>query len=129
MLRTELTPYGRGSFYGGSLMLKRTKTKLSMMALGLILSSFIPTVLRAEDAIETAGEAVGMTAGNLLFLPLKAISVSIGAVSGALSYLVTGGNADLTKQIWQDTTQGPYLITPEMAKKAVGERPELSEKK
>ena len=70
-----------------------------------------------------------MTAGNLLFLPLKAISVSIGAVSGALSYLVTGGNADLTKQIWQDTTQGPYLITPEVAKKAVGERPELSEKK
>ena len=129
MLRTELTPCGRGSFYGGSLMLKRTKTKLSMMALGLILNSFVPTVLRAEDAIETAGEAVGMTAGNLLFLPLKAISVSIGAVSGALSYLVTGGNADLTKQIWQDTTQGPYLITPEMAKKAVGERPELSEKK
>ncbi len=110
-------------------MLKRTKTKLSMMALGLILSSFIPTVLRAEDAIETAGEAVGMTAGNLLFLPLKAISVSIGAVSGALSYIVTGGNADLTKQIWQDTTQGPYLITSEVAKKAVGERPELSEKK
>lgn len=110
-------------------MLKRTKTKLSMMALGLILSSFIPTVLRAEDAIETAGEAVAMTAGNLLFLPLKAISVSIGAVSGALSYLVTGGNADLTKQIWQDTTEGPYLITPEVAKKAVGERPELSEKK
>jgi len=64
-----------------------------------------------------------------LFLPLKAISMSIGAVSGALSYLVTGGNADLTKQIWQDTTQGPYLITPEVAKKAVGERPELSEKK
>jgi hypothetical protein len=110
-------------------MLQRTKTKLSMMALGLILSSFIPTVLRAEDAIETAGEAVAMTAGNLLFLPLKAISVSIGAVSGALSYIVTGGNADLTKQIWQDTTQGPYLITPEVAKMAVGERPELSEKK
>jgi hypothetical protein len=110
-------------------MLKRAKTKLSMMALGLILSSFIPTVLHAEDAIETGGEAVGMTAGNLLFLPLKAISVSIGAVSGALSYIVTGGNADLTKQIWQDTTQGPYLITPEVAKKAVGERPELSEKK
>jgi hypothetical protein len=109
-------------------MLQRTKTKLSMMALGLILSSFIPTVLWAEDAIETAGEAVAMTAGNLLFLPLKAISVSIGAVSGALSYIVTGGNADLTRQIWQDTTQGPYLITPEVAKKAVGERPELSEK-
>src|SRR5438093_5617921 len=100
MLRTELTLCGRGSFYGGNLILKRTKTKLSMMALGLILSSFIHTVLRAEDAIETAGEAVGMTASNLLFLPLKAISMSIRTISSALSYLVTGGNANLTKQIW-----------------------------
>jgi hypothetical protein len=110
-------------------MLQRTKTKLSMMALGLILGSLIPSVLRAEDAIETAGEAVAMTAGNLWFLPLKAISVSIGVVSGALSYIVTGGNADLTRQIWQDTTQGPHFITPEVAKMAVGERPELSEKR
>src|SRR5437764_13287452 len=78
MLRTELTPCGRGSFYGGSLMLKRTKTKLSMMALGLILSSFIPTVLQAEDAIQTARDAVGMTSGNMLCLHRKTMSESIG---------------------------------------------------
>ena len=50
----------------------------------------------------------------------------MGAVFGAASFVLTGGNAELTKQIWQDTTQGPYLITPEVAKKAVGERPELN---
>lgn len=107
-------------------MSKLTQTKLLGMAIAIVLS--LPSALPAEDAIETAGETVGMTVGNVLFLPVKAISVSIGAVSGALSYILTG-NADLTRQIWQDTTQGPYLITPEVAKQAVGERPELSERK
>ena len=63
--------------------------------------------LRAEDAIEKAGVAVGVTAGNMWFLPIKAIVVTMGAFSGALSYVVTGGNAELTKQIWQDTPRDP----------------------
>lgn len=102
------------------------KARTSMMIL-VLATAFYPALLRADDAVEKAGVAVGVTAGNLWFVPLKAISVSIGALSGALSYVVTGGNAKLTQQIWQDTTQGPYWITPELAKRAVGERPELSE--
>jgi hypothetical protein len=43
--------------------------------------------------------------------------------------VLTGGNADLTRQIWRDTTEGPYLITPQLARKAIGQRPELSEPK
>ena len=83
---------------------------------------------RAEDAIETAGVALGVTAGNMWFLPSKAISMSVGALSGALSFILTG-NADLTKQIWQDTSQGPYVITPALARTAIGQRPELLEPK
>jgi hypothetical protein len=52
----------------------------------------------------------------------------MGAVSGAFSYVVTG-NADLTKQIWRDTSEGPYVITPELARTSVGQRPELLEPK
>jgi hypothetical protein len=52
--------------------------------------------------------------------------VTNGLITGALSFIVTGGNLDLTKQIWQDTTEPPYLITPEVARKGIGERPELS---
>ena len=85
--------------------------------------------VHAEDAIETAGVAVGVTAGNMWFLPSKAISMSMGALSGALSYVLTGGNAELTKQIWQDTLQGPYVITPSLARTAIGQRPELLETK
>ena len=106
-------------------MLKQTKTLGTAIVLALLSGGLAPSLLRAEDAIEKAGMVVGVTAGNQIFLPIKITSVSMGLLSGALSLLLTG-NVDLTKQIWDDTLQGPYLITPEVAKKAVGERPELS---
>ena len=109
-------------------MLKRMTLHAIAMALALLLTGLSPSYLRSEDALETAGIATGVTAGNMWFIPIKAVSVSIGALSGALSFLLTG-NADLSKQIWEDTTQGPYVITPDVARQAVGERPELLGKK
>ena len=105
-------------------------TKRILLAiLFLTLIGLPPASLRSEDVIETAGVGVGVTAGNLWFLPIKAIAMTVGALSGALSYVVTGGNADLTKQIWQDTSEGPYVITPEVARTSIGRRPELEDKK
>jgi hypothetical protein len=98
-------------------------------ALVLAVTSLTPVAARSEEVIEKAGVAAGVTAGNMWFLPIKAISMSMGALSGALSFVVTGGNLDLTQQIWRDTSQGPYIITPELARTAVGQRPELAEKK
>ena len=108
-------------------MLARLKRVSAILI--LLSTCAFPALGNGADVIENAGVGVGLTAGNMLFLPIKAISVGIGALSGALSFVVTGGNADLTKQIWRDTTEGPYLITPEVARMAVGERPELAEKK
>lgn len=101
--------------------------KIINLAVVLSLAAMIlaPASLRAEDVIEKAGVATGVTAGNMLFLPIKAITMTIGAVSGALSFVVTGGNSELTKQIWQDTSQGPYIITPDLARTGVGRRPEI----
>lgn len=101
--------------------------KIKNLAVVLSLAAMIlaPASLRAEDVIEKAGVATGVTAGNMLFLPIKAITMTIGALSGALSFVVTGGNSELTKQIWQDTSQGPYIITPDLARTGVGRRPEI----
>jgi hypothetical protein len=96
-------------------------------ALVVTLIVLSPAGVKAQPGIEKAGVAVGVTAGNVWFLPIKAISVTVGALSGALSYVVTGGNRELTEQIWQDTLQGPYLITPELARESIGHRPELQE--
>jgi len=106
-----------------------SKNKILIALLIFGFASLTPVYLRAEDPIETAGVAVGVSAGNMWMLPLKAISMSIGALSGALSFVVTGGNAELTQQIWQDTLQGPYVITPELARKSVGQRPEIENQK
>jgi len=97
-----------------------------MIALSIV--ALLPQTPRAEDNIEKAGVAVGVSAGNMWFLPIKAIVISVGAISGTLSYLVTGGNAELTQQIWRDTMNEPYIITPELARTAVGRRPELEAK-
>ncbi|MSP41463.1 MAG: hypothetical protein EXR70_23505 [Deltaproteobacteria bacterium] len=91
--------------------------------------NFAPSYLRAEDVIEKAGMAVELTAGNLIFLPLKVFSMAVGAAGGALSFVASGGNVELTKQIWRDTSEGPYIITPELARKSIGERPLLAETK
>jgi hypothetical protein len=108
----------------------KTSRSVSFWIISLILVvSFAGSTARAEDAIEAAGMGVGQTAGNVVFIPAKIASVSIGWLSGALSYVLTGGNTELTKQIWRDTSQGPYLITPEVARKAVGRRPELEQQK
>jgi uncharacterized membrane protein YidH (DUF202 family) len=107
----------------------KNRTAVAILIFALALTGFSPALLRAEDTIEKAGVAVGITAGNMWFLPIKLITVTMGAASGALSYVVTGGNAELTRQIWRDTTEGPYIITPEVARMGVGERPELLEQK
>lgn len=97
--------------------------------IALSIAALLPQTPRAEDNIEKAGVAVGVSAGNMWFLPIKAIVISVGAISGTLSYLVTGGNTELTQQIWRDTMNEPYIITPELARTAVGRRPELEAKK
>jgi len=95
----------------------------------LVLTVFLsPLPLRAEDPIEAAGVGVGLTAGNAVVIPVKAVSVLWGLTSGALSFILSGGNVELTKQIWTDVTEGPYIVTPEVARMAIGERPELQRK-
>jgi hypothetical protein len=106
-------------------MIQRARSLAAALALALM--GLFPVPLEAEDITEKAGVAVGVTVGNLWFIPIKAMTVTVGAMSGALSYVATGGNLELTRQIWQDTLQGPYVITPEIARKSIGHRPELQE--
>jgi hypothetical protein len=105
------------------------RVSLAVCTFVVALTATAPAPLYAEDAIENAGVVTGVTAGNMWFLPIKAMSVGWGAIAGALSYVVTLGNADLTQQIWRDTREGPYVITPEVARMGIGQRPELLEQK
>lgn len=105
------------------------KGKWALLAVALMTAVLLaPRPASAEEPQAVAGMAVGVTAGNMWFVPIKAISVVMGLTEGAVSFILSGGNAELTEQIWRDTTEGPYLITPEVTQKAVGHRPELQQK-
>jgi hypothetical protein len=108
-------------------MTRRIGTLSALLTLALVLVGTAPSLLHAEDMIEKAGVAVGVSVGNVIFLPAKAISTSMGVFFGALSFVLTGGDTEIMQQAWRDTTEGPYLITPEVARKAIGKRPNLSE--
>ena len=109
-------------------MSKRAGNGFALIALAMVLVATMPSLLQAEETrIEKAGVAVGVSAGNVIFLPAKAISTSMGVFFGALSFVLTGGDTEIMRQAWRDSTEGPYLITTEVARKAIGTRPILSE--
>jgi hypothetical protein len=109
-------------------MARRVRIRWALLAFVIVLTVSLTSGLRAEDTIEKAGVAVGVSVGNMIFLPAKAISTSMGLFFGALSFVLTGGGTEVTHQMWQYSTADPYLITPDLARKAIGERPELLEK-
>ncbi|MGH7830132.1 MAG: hypothetical protein ACREP8_08125 [Candidatus Binatia bacterium] len=102
---------------------------MRLVCAGLIVLSLLCSgPLFAEEVAEKAGIGIGLTAGNMWFVPVKAISVSMGLASGILSFLATGGDMEVAGQAVRNSIEGPYLITPKVARMAVGERPELKEK-
>jgi hypothetical protein len=108
-------------------MTGRYVTGFANLALATTLIALWPAPLPAEDTIEKAGVAVGVSVGNIVFLPAKAISTSMGLFFGAVSFVLTGGDTEVAHQMWRNSTAEPYLITPELARQGIGKRPALSE--
>src|SRR5262245_24750358 len=109
-------------------MIRRTRTKFALLALPIVLIGTLPSFLRAEETtIEKAGVALGVSAGNVIFLPAKAISTSMGVLFGALSFVLTGGESEILVLVWRDRSVGAYVITQESARNAIRRRPNLSE--
>jgi hypothetical protein len=102
-----------------------------MKSLHLLAALAIVTALAApvfaennEQPIDRTAAGVGVTFGNAVFIPFKAISAVWGLGMGGLSFILSGGDTELTRQSWRDVTEGPYVITDEFARQSVGTRPE-----
>ncbi len=91
----------------------------------LMIALLLPMSSSANDFTEKAAVGIGTTVGNSIYVPFRGAVFVLGLTVGALSFVLSGGNAEVTQQMWENTIEGPFLITPEMARKAVGERPEL----
>lgn len=101
-------------------------SKVKFLFVALLLCTLLsPPTLFADDLIENVGVGIGVTAGNLIYVPLKVTTMVFAVPQGVFSWLLSGGNKQLTEQFLEDTLEGPYFISTELAKSAVGERPDL----
>lgn len=89
----------------------------------LILALALPPAV-AADALEESATPIGVTVGNSIFLPAKAASLVVGTSAAIVALL--SGNPEVFRQSLRNTFEGPYLVTPDVARRAVGERPELT---
>jgi hypothetical protein len=110
-------------------MIHSAKTGFAAVLLAASLMLPFAALAQSQEVIEKGATGIGLTVGNLVVVPAKAVSIFFGALSGGLAFVFTGGDREVANQVWRDTSGGPYYITPELAKKAVGDRPLLSEKK
>jgi hypothetical protein len=77
----------------------------------------------AEDPAEITAVAIGVTAGNALFLPIKVATLALGLATVPFAFIFSGGDGELPAQITENVVAPPHLITPAVARSAVGERP------
>jgi len=101
--------------------------KFRLLLAAFFLMVFLsPTYLHAGEAIEKAGVTTGVTVGNMIFVPLKLVLVGFAAPVAVISWLGSLGDTQQVKEIWKNTTEMPYFISPDQARKAIGERPDLT---
>jgi hypothetical protein len=98
----------------------------SLLVVFFLIVLLSPTYLHAGEAVKKAGVATGVTVGNLLFVPVKVALMVSAAPMAVISWLGSLGDTQQVKAIWKDTTDKPYFISPETARKAIGQRPDLT---
>lgn len=65
-----------------------------------------------------------MVAGNLIYAPMKITTMILALPQGFFSWFLSVGNDQLAEQFLDEAMEGPYFITPELARFAIGARPE-----
>jgi hypothetical protein len=66
----------------------------------------------SEGESHSAGSNAGAILADVLYVPGKIVFAGLGAVTSGLTYLVTLGNSEATRSVWDATVEGTYVITP-----------------
>ncbi len=62
----------------------------------------------------SAGTYVTTALSNIVYLPAKVLLAGTGAVSSGIAYVVSLGNENVARSIWDPSVRGDYVVTPEM---------------
>lgn len=103
-----------------------TITALIILCIYVIMT--VPAV-HAEDTSDDSGTEIavsdsGMSAASglatIVYFPVKAAFSLAGGIVGGLTYAFTGGNEEATKDVWNASMGGDYVVEPE---NLTGEKP------
>ncbi len=76
---------------------------------------------RAEESfLSDLGWGTLAVVCNVFYVPAKLAWAGVGGVTGSLAYVVTLGDLDTAKKVWQPSLGGNYVVTPAILK---GEEP------
>lgn len=101
--------------------MKRSKCRLLVAAVTVsaVLATSAGGAVAAEATEEhgywsQAGLGLGSMLTNLVYMPCKITYATLGAITGGLTYALTGGSYDTAEAVWVASLGGTYVITPDM---------------
>jgi len=77
-------------------------------------------VINRDAVVEEAGVAYGVSFGNVIYPGFKAATMILAAPQAGLAWLLSLGDTKQVRTIWESQTEGPYYISREQARKAMG---------
>lgn len=75
---------------------------------------------QVSEEVEEAGLGVASALLTLPYGPAKILYAGLGGIVGGATWLLTGGNTETAKTVWEPSFYGDYVITPDHIR---GEKP------
>jgi len=102
---------GRGTF-GISILIALVFSTVLLVGPGELLAA------EAEDSDQSSEALLGIGSGllTLVYLPAKVLYAGLGGVVGGFTYVLTGGDLETAKTVWEPSFYGTYVITPKNLK-------------
>jgi hypothetical protein len=51
---------------------------------------------------------------DVFYVPAKVVFAGLGAATSGLAYILTAGDTDATRSVWDASVKGTYVLTPRM---------------
>lgn len=107
------------SMRDGLLCPSKTKRPQWWLVVAMSLMLFFhaaPSLVMAEedsDPVEEAGLGVASALLTLPYGPAKIVYAGLGGIVGGATWVLTGGNTETAKTVWEPSFYGDYVITPD----------------
>ena len=75
---------------------------------------------KRESSAAQLGWGLTAVLANLFYMPAKLVYAGLGGLTGGLGFVLTAGNGDVARKIWNPSLGGTYVVSPEMIR---GDKP------